>query len=1387
MAEGNFSLSTTGEQVRFELESDEAPEFWQFLNGLAGDDLLVELIVNDLDAGATRTSIEFYPDKLICAGNGRPVDEDGWKRLRLLRGAGRKAPAKKGLFGIKNHGLKACFIIGNEIVVRSSGKQILQTLFANGHDQPAYPGVRRPPIDDAGAPEVGTQIEVSYRHQSFRAPDGEPFEFAAASNAVLELVFLEAVRDLPRRLLGIVRPMVVEAYELQLRHHCLGEATLRFKCGRWTLEKGLLRFGRSCEVTATPGLATESTYERSVAKSVRLGSETAHATFFSASSYRRRDGKLLLGKEGLVLEVSWPVSDKGKPLFRQGKLRYPVSYYGDGSGACSGFGFEFSAPFRSDAERHELGSQSKAWNEGLLASCDELAAVTLAQILVPQHGPDVLKLVSISSDDDRFRRIVTELLRARALPAIDRSGKAVPVKKGQLMIVPCYTSDVGKWSKTLARVCPPGSAIIHSSVPTRLIALLGDKNLDGWQEDHFRFDETDVLDRLRRHDAKYFPWQSDAQRRGFLSNGAEVAAHLDALFPVLDNAPPAVRESPDGILLPDSAGELHPFSEMKRGISLPAGLLDVAPPPVLHDAIRDHKVFRLRGWTLGTYDFSDLLASSQMNNLGLAARKRFLVWLSDNAQNPKRDDWPALKALPIWASTSGELVPLDGLCKPRDPTIAKAMGEYLLRPTKEVLRICSAADSPRVRVRVRSEPTAEEVVAFYRAQLTSFSIERELSAEDRRRFHLFESSLLSFGTEGRLAAALSRLSDEALALDGEGHLRRLREMVRSSPEIERLALPPRMILDRLAAGLDKVLPPLSNPSWDMVTLALRDDPANIDALLPRLRAIGRATSDPDLRRSVHDVPCIPHEGRLYCPGDLAFKGNSGDYWGQWKVVISGKALPDDVQDLYRSAGVIRSLPEASTSRSFFAWLSVQSQPTIAAHIPQVIRHIAHGKAMTSWWLSPPEVPCIPVESEDGALLLTVSDAVSRAVVNDFPTLADEMRAAGNSPLLLAIDSAKTSNTPVADELRAMGIPGLRGASSEPLGVRYDREISPPVELERLLGVLRSEATARQLRKQLKEFDVRGDLLEPRWQRRLAGVQRVRVGVGLRAAHKVRRRTFFPRTAWAVLADAGEFWLEDGTDLDGAFFGAVADLVFTERHRYLPLVLRAALEVRVHEYHNPQDSLEGDADVDPDNLPRQDANDDDEPGESTRPHPGAEPDLSKNKPSPRPLFTGGMTKRVHKQEKASAPQRPQVVDENIQRQQLKGDHYAWHCQIALATAGPADLSPAGSYSEFQENRQKMVEAHHPDKVTAGGVRNAGNLLILSHMNHERFGRKISRQQVTDALAGECALRTIRDCEGNVWVKGVVAQVFIPANGEVVPVFFTHEHRSYWLKMAGLDVR
>ena len=71
---------------RFVTEADWIPLFFFFFFGTTflistGDDLIAELIQNDLDQDATRTVISFEEDRLVCEGNGKSVEAEGWQRL----------------------------------------------------------------------------------------------------------------------------------------------------------------------------------------------------------------------------------------------------------------------------------------------------------------------------------------------------------------------------------------------------------------------------------------------------------------------------------------------------------------------------------------------------------------------------------------------------------------------------------------------------------------------------------------------------------------------------------------------------------------------------------------------------------------------------------------------------------------------------------------------------------------------------------------------------------------------------------------------------------------------------------------------------------------------------------------------------------------------------------------------------------------------------------------------------------------------------------------------------------------------------------------------------------------------------------------------------------
>lgn len=1355
-----------GPTEEFVLKTDQAPEFWQFLNGLRGDDLLVELIVNELDARSSRTEIRFEPDFLVCTGDGDPIDASGWERLSYIKGAGHEVAAKVGMFGVKNHGLKACFTLGNSITLRSAGHQILQTLFKDGEDNPPYPAVRVPPREDPGAPTRGTRIEVPYRRRQFSVPHGEKFDFGAVDDVQIERVFSEAIATLPKRLLGIIRPGILEDYQLILSHHRLGSHTLSFKAGRVRREKGFISYFRECrEITPSGERLLEREHACLAASAER---SPAKARFFQAAEYHS-GGKRLFPGAGLVVEVAWDVDAAGKLRQGHGHLRYPVGYPGTGAGSSSGTAVHYSGAFISDTDRHELAAQSGPWNDGIVAACDALLAKALVSLLIARHSAKALDLLG-SLDGERLRTFANRLLAARALPAIDALGKSLRQKRGSMLVIPAYQGKEREWSALLAKVAPASLPMLDPKTPAALVELLATGKCDGWNSNHLRFDGQDVLDRLERAEAEHFPWRSEAERHRALGDPAIARAHLDALEPFLHGFPTTGRPVGSSAELPDGEGKLHPLAAMKRGVSIPSELeLDV--PSTIHPQLRGHPIFRLEGWILTDYALRDLLREGGIDKKSIAVRKRFFAWLSGNHEELRRSDWPTVKKLPIWPAIDGSVHAFDELCLPAGK-VATLLGAHIARPTHEVRALCKRLQGTRAGLTLRNELSQTEVAAFYAHRIAAFPADRPLEKGERMAFHAFEFALATLAGSKRAAGSLRSLRSAAVGLNLAGELKLVGTLVRATGETGRLALQPKDLIDRPTHDLDLTLPPARKPTARMALDALRADPGNEQALLPRLAAI-TATDDPEIISELAQIPCLSYDDNLVAPNRLAFKGNLGELWRGWKIQISGDGLADTAQDLYRLAGVIRGLPTPETSRAYFEWLNAQPPSTLRAHLDCVIRHLHHPKGVGAWLMQPPEVGCIPVAGPGTVELLTLSVARRTAVVNDMPELAKAIgEDTPNPKLRLAIDSVTNVRNHVADEFRRWQLPTLSSIAKDPVNpAGRDAETASESFLE-TVRAMASPSAGKLFRKQLRDFDVSMSLVEPQFQRRLLAIKRVVIASDLTVLYQVRGRRYRAARDWVVLPD--EIWLERDGDPEDLLMKAVADIVFLKpRLRWLSSVLRDALRHRVRDFQvasGPDDYEQEDADEKPVEEPV---------GESSRPHPGSEPDPKRNDPNPAELYSGS---GVRKPPTTSPPTRQQVLAEDIQRVQLKTSHYASHCQIELARKSPEHLAPAGSYAEHAENRIRMLEAHHPDKTSANGARHAGNLLILSKVNHDRIGTRLSRAEVTKALRERWTPHRIQRPDGTTWLEGGIAQAIDRLTGEPIPLFFTNWHRDYWLKIA-----
>ena len=105
-------------------------------------DVLRELVQNEFDAEGTKIEFLFGSDSLTVLGSGKPVDGPGWKRLSVVLGKGRVAgsdrvilPKVNGI-GSKNFGLRSLFLYGDQIFIRSGGRQTVLDLFQGVPPQP---------------------------------------------------------------------------------------------------------------------------------------------------------------------------------------------------------------------------------------------------------------------------------------------------------------------------------------------------------------------------------------------------------------------------------------------------------------------------------------------------------------------------------------------------------------------------------------------------------------------------------------------------------------------------------------------------------------------------------------------------------------------------------------------------------------------------------------------------------------------------------------------------------------------------------------------------------------------------------------------------------------------------------------------------------------------------------------------------------------------------------------------------------------------------------------------------------------------------------------------------------------------------------------------------
>ena len=1412
-AKDEVKLSTQ----QFVQQFDVVPQFWQFLKGLSLDDLIIELIQNELDANATRTQIVFHPDRLVCRGDGEPVAEDGWRRLSYVMGAGDQVESKRFRIGVKNHGLKACFGLGDSIILRSAGHKTVQTLYKDGPDGEPSPGTFPSPVTDEEAPSIGCSVEVPYRTKKLRVAQGEPFGLEPVDQVVVERLFREASERLPERLMGIVYPGIRDQYNLSLSHHTLGTVDFCWRVKRQQKKntkhgKRFTIFNRECAVSSNT-TRVQSGLIHEQACTFRLsfpeGARPEVPEFFDPNNRSFR------------AEVAWLTDKRGKPKAARGVRRYPIGYDATSESALTKFGVHFSGPYRSDAERHGISGQDSL-NDYIDEACRDALVDIMASYLLHRHGGKAMELYVAHDrpDDEALHDIIKRTLNRRAIPlqrplradkanskSSDTRARATtrsriplgprrsPSGGGKRIVLPLFTWCKEEFSPTLSEICPKNEDQVSKTVPVPVLRCLAGHDFGGVV---ITYDENDAIERLQpQQEARFFPWKDEPEWRTALSNPSVARKYLDVVYAaILKGKVEDEHSVKANAYLPDANSEPRPLGELFSAAILPPGLRDGDLAPILHPELREHRLLQRRVWKPKAFTIDDYLNKAQLDAASLETRKSFWRWLSAHWKGLNSRTRHSIALLPVWPSTSGRLHRFYDLCEPVNSRAASIIGGAIERPSPEIFRARLVNKTGGGTFTIRRVPTTQEIQRYLSARVGSFPRDRPLTSDERRDFHQFENDLTILASAPQLKGSLAALAKDAVALAGDLNLKAPCELLRCEGPLSLLQLPVRHVIDRPKKDLDRVpgWAPRSSPTTNQIEDALRGDGARADAHVPRLQEYVRQAKKEGIPpNEIQELPCIPLNGKLYSPGQLALRGQQ-NYWGGWKTDMPLTGMNAEVQRLYIQVGVVSGVPDSANSRLFFRWLSSQNRETIAKHVDQILRHIGHKSGPCIWSDTSPQIPFIPVECYDqGVRLVTRSDANNRrprVVIPDFGPLADQIRQCSrNRPVDLAVVKSQKVTEPISAELRDFGLQTLNDFAGEPVCVVGDGDISSTSNLEskRVIASLRSGARGQQLPKRLDSLglDIRQNKLKGRWHDRLSNIKKVKTAESVVATYRLSHQAFQVMEDGKLDRESGTLWLRSDSDLEERFFDVIADHIFENPQKYLGSVLRRAYKMDWRDrnptylaegFGSPDDSYENEAkdrDYEIENL-----------SGTSGVHPIPKLDPSKNIPKPGPIPIRPSTSNRTSKTGRTSPSRSQPEDESAQIEDLKENQYAWHCQVCLSATEPKVLSPASSYVSLHQNRRQIMHAHHCDHVNAGGARHAGNILVLCSYHHAAIGDAISRDEVTRSFNSmtDRVLGFTSDDGSHYDIEGKLIEVHVPQRSAPVPLFFTTQHVGYWQKMA-----
>ncbi len=1357
----------------------------EFLNEVDLIDIIIELVQNELDAGSTRTVIELENHALRCAGTGSQMDDKGWERLGYVLGAGALVEAKIDGIGSKNHGIRACFLLGDEITVQSNGMRVDLTAKGSPTDPEAFYPAGWGRERDRTAPRKGVQVVVPLRTRELAIPGQAPL--APCSPATLDQLFEEALQVLPERFLTASAPAKPWRYEIVLQRRKrivrllytakpggVGPFTLR-TCSRSTSNRPeRLVTARACHPFRFKPEAGD------VAKVPRLF----------------RDGETIWG------ELAWSIDPNSDPITSGGTYRYPIAL--PVAQAGNPFGFDVSGPFVTGKARHSLGRDRR--NEALLATAQAAFVDLMRDQLVPRYGPQALVLLQSSgaSDPARVSMLAGELLMAGALPRAIATSKAGArdhdlTLAGGPVLLPSPSYRHGALDRAIVPLASSDVQLLHPATPPSAVAALRHWGVSNTQCGEF----TEV----------------GAARSTFIE-GAPALGSIDktwlgrvqAALAMLDLAQRngtldsrILAELAAKGRLPSDENIAREWSELRQAKVNSLRIPGVEPPPLVHPKLKAFALLRRGPTMIGRFDLDKFLATLNFAKAGAQHRAAFFQWLRRNHSSVSPKTLSAIGDYPIWPDVGGTFRALSSFCVPRKPYLREALSQVLPMPSEVVLRFPGLRAASNGALRLRIRPTSAELQAWHEAKMAAV----ETLAHSRPEAAIASVNEIEALLEQMREDGYSprEFSTQHLSLDQLGTLRPIADLHVESAAVNACAL---LAQDLAQPGLRPLRIALGAqlaPSADAVLRALRAAPdrARLAARLSAYKNAGRPLSE------LGGEAIVPEQDELLCPDDLAIH-LPVDHWGKWKRRVQvGDLSPDEVK-LLEEAGMARA-PREESARGFFTWLARQSPATLIAHRAQIIRLWLDRRAGPTRWVTIfPHLPCLLVRDgkRQPALLAPRMAAAQRALVfvPDLRALEGQILAELPRVRLAVVDCDTVDGSALA-EIASTGVKSLAAAVGAPVGLSLLGETRSEPTLDLELDRLRRPRVRNHLKTALPRHGVPGEALDRRWRSTLGDISGVRVAMGLEAIYQFSRRSFPAPIASGYDPHTKQICVAQAHTTIVDFYDAIASRIFVEGSppTYAHGLLHAVRELDQasstgslfdgfdHDREEQGgDNPGGESTDEPSGAPGGAGKTENGSGDNRKGH-GLSDDAKPFVPKPNPLgkltsltFPKGGKKRQQRKPASTTDQQRHSIEEDAQIQKLKHDHYALHCQACIGPREVLEAAPPESYVYGPGFRRSLIHAHHvkllvnqtgksPDEVAGQG---AGNLLILCRYHHGLLGDQLSRPMVLAGLREATKVdRHFPDKHGVLSGRpGLLVNLTLAKAPHKASLYFTREHQAAW---------